>query len=147
EGACPSVTPAGPRPPWDPPELTEEVWKTHFADVYERDRQIRRIHQAVRTSVRNGIPGHCILYSLPGAAKTILCKRFMVWYNQGQPVMRAMFVDCTTMTKAGLERWLIDLADKKLLPEVLFMDELEKMELDNGLCLLGVMASGMLCRM
>jgi len=61
-------------------------------------------------------------------------------------VERVVFVDAPTMTKAGLEKWLLDKAEKKTLPEILVMEEIEKCDKDNLLVLGSIMASGYIMR-
>lgn len=132
------------------PKLTEAVLRQHFRGVYERDAHIRTIHSSVETAVATDgeILSHILLYGLPGGCKTILMERFKKWYEEGsQTDTRVAFIDGTTMTKAGLERWLIELALDNRLPDVLVADELEKQPLDNLLSLNNVMGSGVLTRL
>lgn len=136
-----------PRRPFRVPDLTEEVMATHFTGVYERDAHIRVIHDCVTMMQRSDgdVLPHVLLYGEPGAAKTVLMEKFKKWFDE-EGTERVGFVDGTTMTKAGLERWMIDQAENQRLPEVLVVDELEKQPMDNLLGLNNVMASGVLTR-
>lgn len=138
---------AGPRPPFRPAELTADVLAAHFADVYDRDAQLRLINDAVQTHVlTNGeIRAHTILYGLPGGAKTTVLERLKPLYDDEHE--RMVFMDATSMTKAGLENWLLERAETRSLPEIMVFEELEKVESkDNLMCLGSVMASGYLMK-
>jgi len=139
-----------PRPEFVVPRLTEEVLAVHFHGIYERDEQIRTIHDAVETMVETDgkVTNHQLLYGLWGSCKTVLMERFKAWYEaDNQKVQRVAFVDGTTMSKAGLENWLLDLADADQLPDVLVVDELEKQATENLSVLNGIMGSGVLAKL
>src|SRR3954452_1364475 len=138
---------AGPRPPFRPPELTPEVLASHFRDVYERDAQLRLINDAVQTHVLTGgdIRAHTILFGLPGGCKSTLLERLKPLYDDDHE--RMVFMDATSMTKAGLENWLLEQIEIKSLPEIMVFEEIEKVEIkDNLMCLGSVMASGYLMK-
>jgi hypothetical protein len=144
------LMPRGERREFVLPELTDVVFATYFRDVYEREDQIAKVHAAVRMSVvtMGEILPHVLLYGRPGACKTKMMERFKDWYEADDPgVTRVEFVDGTSMTKAGLERYLLDLAEADALPEILVVDEIEKQEKDNLLSLLSVMGSGVIARL
>ncbi|MEW3709423.1 hypothetical protein QOZ51_30150, partial [Pseudomonas aeruginosa] len=71
-----------------------------------------------------------------------LFERFKNWFEESDGVERVKFLDATTMSKAGLENWLISAADDRMLPDILVLEEIEKKSPDNLLCLLSVMGSG-----
>lgn len=131
------------------PELTKDIYKHQFAGCYERDAHIRTIHSALKTCVESDgeILSHVLLHGMPGACKTKLMEKFKLWLEEDGERDRVLFVDGTTMTKAGLENWLLELAEAKRLPEILVVDELEKQPMDNLLCLNGVMGSGVLAKL
>ncbi len=109
--------PAGPRPPFRPPELTPEVLASHFRDVYDRDAQLRLINDAVQTHIiTNGeIRAHTVLYGLPGGCKSTVLERLKHLYDDDH--------------------------------ERMVFEELEKVESkDNLMCLGSVMASGYLLK-
>lgn len=137
------------RSTFDLPQLSQAVIREHFRGVYERDAHIRTIHSAVQTCIEsNGeILSHVLLYGQPGACKTKLTEKLKAWYEVEDDTERVLFVDGTTMTKAGLENWLLELEEAGRLPEVLVVDELEKQPMDNLLCLNAVMGSGMLTKL
>ncbi len=126
------------------PELTQKVMEEQFGGVWERSGHIRLIHDTVKTfaTSEGTIRGHTLLYGLPAGCKTTLFERFKNWYEAEDGVERVKFLDATTMSKAGLENWLLSAADEGLLPDVLVLEEIEKQSPDNLLCLLSVMGSG-----
>lgn len=144
------LVPEEPRTPFQVPELDQDAIDTFFHGIYERDEQIRTIHAAVEMSVVTDgeILPHVLLYGRPGSCKTVLMERFKAWYDSTSPGFeRVAFVDGTTMTKAGLERWLLEMATDDCLPSVLVLDEIEKQEKDNLLSLLSIMGSGIIARL
>jgi hypothetical protein len=151
EGECAASRPPEERAesPFSIPDLTEEALSIFFGGVYERDAHIRIIHAAVQNAIESGgkVRSHVLLYGEPGACKTKLTESFKAFLEAGDEVERVLHVDGTTMTKAGLERWLIQLAQQQGLPDVLVMDELEKQPMDNLLALNSVMGSGVLTRL
>lgn len=145
-----------PFPPFILPKLTDDVMANEFGDIYERDAHIRVIHGAVETSLTSSgkVLSHVLLYGLPGACKTKLMEQFKVFYEKGRDdePERVVFIDGTTMTKSGLERYLLSLAnptarEANKLPVVLVVDEIEKQPLDNLLCLNNIMGSGVFTRL
>lgn len=132
-------------------ELTEQILAEHFADIYERDAHLRVIHSAVRTSHESAgkVLSHVLLYGLPGACKTRLMERYRDWYERGTNRNGSLvrLIDGTTMTKAGLENFLLELHRLKELPDVLVVDEIEKQPLPNLFCLLNIMGSGCLTKL
>lgn len=143
DGVAPADPPAPTaRPPLRLPELTAAA----FEGIYERDAHIRLIHDSMETFVSTGgqKASHVLLYGDPASAKTSLFQRFKQLYEQGGDVERVVFVDVHTMTKAGLEDWLLQRAADNSLPEVLVLEELEKQDDRILLPLISVMASGCL---
>lgn len=123
-------------------ELTDSVMKKYFEGIYERDAHIRMIHRGVTMAVKSGWDerNHVLLYGQPAAAKTILFKRLKAWYEAKEPeVERIAVINSTTISKAGLESWLLEKSRDGLLPEILAFDEIEKFNMDNLQCLLAVM--------
>jgi hypothetical protein len=138
---------SGPRPPFVPVELTPEVLAAHFADVYDREAQLRILNDAVQTHVLTGgdIRAHTILFGLPGGCKSTLLERLKPLYDD--EVERMVFMDATSMSKAGLENWLLERAEARDMPDLMVFEELEKVEnKDNIMCLGSVMASGYLMK-
>ena len=91
------------------------------------------------------IRAHTILYGLPGGCKSTLLERLKPLYDD--EVERMVFMDATSMTKAGLESWLLEQVEARSLPDLMVFEELEKVESkDNLMCLGSVMASGYLMR-
>jgi hypothetical protein len=139
---------ATPRPPLQLPDLTPELVADAFAGIYEREPHIRLIHDSMRTFVatQGRRASHVLLYGEPAAAKTSLYRKFKDLYERGSDVPRVLFLDAQTMTKAGLENWLLDQAKAGQLPEVLVVEELEKQDERVVLPLLSVMGSGYLTK-
>ncbi len=133
------------------PDLNEDVLNTFFGEIYEREPHIRIIHSAVNTCIEsNGeLLSHVLLHGLPGGCKTHLMEAFKDWYEvkEDEGTERVMSVDGTTMSKAGLENWLLELAGSGCLPEILVVDELEKQPSENLSCLNGAMGSGILAKL
>lgn len=148
---------ADPFPPFILPQLSDDVIRQEFGDIYERDPHIRIVHRAVETSLssKGKVLSHVLLYGLPGACKTKLMEAFKAFYekDEGAQFERVAFVDGTTMSKAGLEKYLLAMAgtgtgkSTNRLPVVLVVDEIEKQPMDNLLCLNNVMGSGVLTRL
>jgi hypothetical protein len=150
------------KPPFVLPPLTDEVRKKYFSDIYARDNHVEIIYASLKAFVeheelRKNHPSleyeasHILLYGLPAGAKTKVFMRFMQWLNSpaangGLGCERVAKIDATTMTKAGLELWLLRRATEKQLPTVIFLEEVEKHQKENLLCLLMVMASGQIQR-
>jgi len=130
------------RPPFKVGELTKSVMKEYFNGIYERDAHIRMIHLSVMNAVETNWEerGHILLYGQPAAAKTVLFKRLKTWYESANPeVERVAEVNSTTISKAGLETWILDKAQSGLLPEIIFFDEIEKFNMDSLNCLFAIM--------
>src|SRR5262245_14245410 len=127
-----------------PPEFQlPQLNLTHFAGVHERDSHIRLIHDAAKTCVTTSWRerSHVLLYGQPAAAKTTLFERFTRLYDS-PGAEHVVFLDGATMTKAGLENWLLSQSDEGTAPEFLVIEEIEKQSMDNLLTLLSLMASG-----
>jgi hypothetical protein len=130
------------------PDLTPELVAEAFAGIYEREAHIRLIHDAMRTFVatQGRRASHILLYGEPAAAKTSLVRRFKGVYERDGDVERVVFLDAQTMTKAGLEDWLLAQAEAGQLPEVIVVEELEKQDEKVLLPLISVMGSGYLMK-
>lgn len=130
------------RQPFKPGDLTEEVKEDFFAGIYERDAHIRLIHASTQTALDTDFEerNHTLLFGEPAAAKTTIFNRFKDWYEcNSEGVERVAYIDVTTLSKAGLENWILERAKDQILPEILFFNELEKFNPDNLLCLLSIM--------
>jgi hypothetical protein len=135
------------RSPFCPRDIDDEVMQETFFDVYEREAHLRILNDAVQTYyVTSGeIRAHTILYGLPGGCKSSLLERLKKVYDDS--LERVKIMDASTMTKAGLEKMLLEKAQDGLLPEILVFEEIEKVDnKDNLKCLGSVMASGYLQR-
>lgn len=150
------------RPAFVLPELTNDVLDTYFHGIYEREPHIRLIWDSARMSMdslkarKDGKPAHrshILLKGKPASCKTTLFERFKDWFDEEGTVTRSedespprvervIFIDGPTLSKAGLENYLIDLAEMGNLPEFLVIEEIEKQNMDNLLTLLSVMGSG-----
>lgn len=136
------------RPAFLLPDLTPQFIDKHFQGIYEREPHIRIIHSAAKTFQVSGgkKASHVLLFGSPASAKSQLFERFKRAYEENSPVERVVQIDATALTKAGLERWLLQRAEDKDLPEILLLEEIEKQSPDHLLCLLSVMASGFFIR-
>jgi predicted AAA+ superfamily ATPase len=120
--------------------LTPDIMNDYFKDIYEREPHIRMIHRSTRNFIESQKEerNHTLLYGEPSACKSELLKRFKRWYDDD--CERVAMINSTTLSKAGLENWLLDKAKTKLLPEILWFDEIEKFSNENDLsCLLALM--------
>lgn len=137
---------AEPRPPMELPELDKHAYKQFFNGVYEREAHIRMIHDSMTAYVRSGGEqrSHVLLEGRPACCKTILLEKFKDFYEHDAPegIERVAFIDGPTMSKAGLENWLMQMAIAGKLPEIVCVEEIEKQNMDNLLTLLSVMGSG-----
>ncbi len=128
------------------PKLDDNAYEQFFNGVYEREAHIRMIHDSMLAYARsNGEQrSHILLEGRPACCKTILFERFKAFYENDAPegVERVAFIDGPTMSKAGLENWMLTAAMSNKLPEVICVEEIEKQNMDNLLTLLSVMGSG-----
>src|SRR5262249_39683772 len=117
------------RPPLIVPYLTEDVKKTFFAGVYERDAHLRVIHDAISSYAdslsrwqKDGetpiCRSHILLKGKPAAAKTTLFERLKAWLEHDSPVERITFIDLHMATKAGFADWLLEKAEQNELAEI-----------------------------
>lgn len=138
----------GPRPPFKPPFLTPELLAAKFGEIYERDAHLRVLNDAIQTHALTlgEIRAHTLLYGLPGGCKSTLLERLEELLIENQPVERMTHIDTSTATKAGLEKWILERSEGNILPEVLVLEEIEKCDKDNLLCLGSVMTSGYIMR-
>ncbi len=127
------------------PPLTPEVVSKYFDKIYDRDPHIRIINDILVDSFKNKKPKHLLLYGDASSCKTTILKKFKDWYEIENPKYGKEIIsilDGTTLTKAGLENWIIDKTNEGNLPGAIVIEEIEKQPMDNLLCLLSVMASG-----
>ena len=135
-----------PRQMFELPDLDDNAYRKFFDGVYEREAHIRMIHDSMKAYARSGGEqrSHVLLVGQPACCKTVLLERFKVFYEQGSntDVERVAVIDGPTMSKAGLENWMMELAVEGKLPEIICVEEIEKQNMDNLLTLLSVMGSG-----
>lgn len=121
----------------DLPPLTEDVLEAYFSRIYDREAHIRIIYDNLRTAVRTNFKTrhHILLKGKPACAKSELYLAFIDWL--GDDFIES--VDASTMTKAGLERMLLDKASSGTLKPILVLEEIEKCAPENISCLIQVM--------
>jgi hypothetical protein len=131
------------RPPFELRPLNSEVLSTEFSDIIGRDAHLRKIHAATEMFVESGknMRSHTILYGEPGAAKTSMFMRLKAFYERESDVERVHALDATAISKAGLENWILDKAEAGELPEILYIEEVEKYDM-NVLLPLGSVMDG-----
>lgn len=119
------------------PELTDEVLQTHFGRIFNREPHIRIIYDNLKTAVKTRFKTrhHILLKGPPACAKTELFLAFIDWL--GDDLIEP--VDASTMTKAGLERLLLEKAHAGELKPILLFEEIEKCHPENLSCLIQVM--------
>lgn len=111
-----------------------EDWRDYFSHIYDRDDQIQDIMQSLRTAAdtQGEMRNHLVLYGPPGCGKT----------ETGLAVARMLGDDCvlrldaTATTKAGAENLILE---RDVIPPVLIIEELEKVNEANLPWLLGVL--------
>jgi hypothetical protein len=121
------------------PPLTDEVMKKYFGRIYDREAHIRIIYDNLKTAVKTKFKTrhHILLKGPPACAKTELFLSFIDWL--GDDLIEA--VDASTMTKAGLERLLLEKSQSGDLKPILVFEEIEKCHPENISCLIQVMDS------
>jgi hypothetical protein len=142
--AAQAKTQADNRPDFKVQELTPEVLTgDYFADIIDRDAHLRTIHAATQMFLRSKkkMRSHTILYGEPAACKTSMYEQLKEFYEQDDKIERVHMLDATTVSKAGLENWLLDKADAMELPEILCLEEVEKFDM-NVLLPLGSIMDG-----
>lgn len=134
------------RPMFELPPLDEFIYSQFFSGVYEREPHIRMIYDSIGAYLKSDGEqrSHVLLEGKPACCKSILLERFKNFLEHDVPegTERVAFIDGPTMSKAGLENWLMQLAANNKLPDVLCIEEIEKQNMDNLLTLLSVMGSG-----
>ncbi len=128
------------KPAFTLPALTPDVMKKYFRGIKERDAHIRLMYASIYNykSTCGEDRNHTLLYGDPASAKSSLIKCFKNWFEE-DGVERITMINATTLSKAGLENWLLEKARIKMLPEILWINELEKGNPDDFLCLLTIM--------
>lgn len=145
------------RPEFIVPELTPEVIAKVFDGVFEREAHIRLMHDSVKNYIFSSnkhkanpnaeiCRSHILLHGKPAGCKTTLFEKFMKLYN-ADGVQRIQFIDGQTMSKAGLENWVLEKAEQGDLPEILAIEEIEKQPPDNLVPLISIMGSGYLAKL
>ncbi len=121
------------------PPLTDEVLARYFARIYDREAHIRIIYDNLALAVKTGFRTrhHLLLHGKPACAKTEILLCFIDWLGEGL----IMPVDASTMTKAGLERELLNASMERRLRPILIVEEIEKCADENTSCLIQVMDS------
>ena len=125
------------RPPFEVPVLDEVSIATNFSGLFSREPHLRVIHSATEMySKTNGDRrSHTCLFGQPGAAKTVMFEMLKRFYEVNSPVPRVKILDGTSITSAGLENYLLDLAEANELPEIIVLEEIEKKDLRDVFCL------------
>jgi hypothetical protein len=123
------------------PELTNRTIKNEFSGIYRRESHIHLIHDCARLAVDTQFVEreHTLLWGEPAAAKTVLFIRLKNFYEKHCPGEHVAMVDATSVTKAGLENWIIGKAKMGTLPPFICLEEIEKYQPENLLCLLSIM--------
>lgn len=119
------------------PPLDDVVLAKYFSRIYDRESHIRIVYDNLRMAVRTGFKTrhHILLKGPVACAKTELFLAFIDWL--GDDLIEAL--DASTMTKAGLERLLMEKALSGTLKPILLMEEIEKCHPENISCLIQVM--------
>lgn len=144
EDPAPALTKLKPSPKISPflageplPPLSEDVFSRYFSRIYNRESHIRVIYDHLSLAVKTNFKTrhHILLKGKPSCAKTELFLAFTDWL--GEDFIES--IDASTMTKAGLERFLLSKAEEGTLKPILIMEEIEKTAGENVSCLIQVM--------
>ncbi len=110
-----------------------------FDHIYDRDAQIEIILSAIYAAVESEMDNryHCVLWGEPACGKsdTLISVGKML----GEENQAYFKFDATSMTEAGVKKFLLDSADMGAVPPVLVIEEIEKTEDKMLRWLLGVM--------
>jgi hypothetical protein len=119
------------------PSLTRENMIAFFGRLYRRENHIRIIHAANLTAAMTRFEKrrHCLAWGPPGTAKTQMFDAFVQLYGPD----KVLHLDATTTTKAGLENLILRKASDGLLPPFLYLEEIEKYDLNMLHCLHAIM--------
>lgn len=114
-----------------------------FKGVFHRDEHVRIMHDVFTTFIEKSqsVPSHVLLYGEPSACKTTLLTRFATLYADKYDKEIIKLFDAPTLTKAGLENYIIDCLEDGSMPPILGIEEIEKCNIDNLAVLLTLMES------
>lgn len=132
---------AADRPKFSVPPMSEDIMRGYFKGIYERESHVRVIHNAVENAILTEFKerDNILLFGPPATCKTQIVNRFKKFYERDSDVERVAIINATTTSKVGLENWILEKAKDKILPEILFFDEIEKISPENLFCLLSIM--------
>lgn len=139
-GGGPTTTTATPQqtakietaPTNKPIEPIVDPFETMFDEVYGDS--LTQIKNVLKTSLKSKRNIHVLLNSPPGQSKTIMLQCIKKVYPEAE------YLDGSMLTKAGLGGFLVK--SPKL--NMLLLDELDKLEKDQQMILLNLMATGIL---
>lgn len=112
------------------------------AGLYERDAHIRIVHDGVKSYQlsKRKQRSHTLLFGQPASAKTELFLELKKLYEQDDEHLERIAVfNSTTLSKAGLEDWIMERAKNNSLPDIILLDEIEKIQPEKLSCLLTMM--------
>jgi hypothetical protein len=129
------------RPEFKIPDLDLSVQQRYFEGLRERDAHLRLIWRSFRTyeETKGEERNHILLYGDAASAKSSVALGFKDWLDSLDGIERILHVNATTLSKAGLETLLLEKSTSGLMPEGLFVNELEKADSNDLLCLLSIM--------
>lgn len=129
------------RPAFQVPELTDEVKKEFFSGLHERDAHMRLIWRSFKTyeETKGEERNHILLFGDAASAKSSVIMGFKNWLDSVDNVERVLHINATTLSKAGLEKLLLEKSQVGLMPEIIFVNEIEKADSNDLLCLLSIM--------
>lgn len=113
--------------------MPEEI-QPFFGHIYDRDAQIRIIHNSLKAAQASGFEqrNHMLLWGKPGCGKT----ETIVSFEKMVGSHNVIKLDATMTTKAGAENLLLEL---DVIPPILLIEELEKCNPLNLPWLLGIL--------
>lgn len=109
-------------------------WRSRFDHIYDRDYQISEVVQSILTAKETDmmVRNHVMMYGPPGCGKSEIGIALENTLGE-QAVLK---LDATSTTKAGAERLILE---RKPIPPIIVLEELEKCNEANLPWLLGIM--------
>jgi hypothetical protein len=110
-----------------------------FDEIYDRDAQQEVIYSAICTALETDLRCryHCIAHGPPACGKTHMMLQFGAML--GEEKRAFLKFDATSMTEAGVRKYLIEAEEEGSVPPVLILEEIEKTEDKLLRWLLGIM--------
>ncbi len=109
-------------------------WKENFSHVFERDAQIEVTMSAISAGIKSEWDDrlHCALVGPPACGKSEILRSIRTMFGE----VAVMEFDATATTQAGAIK---NLAEREIMPRILLVEEIEKVEENALRWLLGIL--------